>query len=167
MGRWPKAGPSGMTQNKLIAVELDDSIGQGPSPEAEHERNVAIYDLIEANSFLLANDIQGPYRLRLSSLDGRLVFNFLDEKETPLYTIALSLSPFRRIVRDYFMICDSYYNAISSGSPSQIETIDMTRRGIHNEGSELLQDRLKGKAEFDFDTARRLFTLVCALIWKA
>ncbi len=153
--------------NKLIAVELDDTLGKGPSPDAEHERNVAIYDLIEANTFSLSNGIAGPYRLRLSSAEGRLVFTFLDAKEEPVYTIALSLAPFRRVVRDYFMIVDSYHNAIRSGSASQIETIDMTRRATHNEGSELLQERLKGKAEFDFDTSRRLFTLVCALIWKA
>jgi uncharacterized protein (UPF0262 family) len=156
-----------MSDNRLIAIELDDTIGRGPSPDAEHERDVAIYDLIEANTFALSNGIPGPYRLRLSSTDGRLVFTILDAKENPAYTIALSLTPFRRVVRDYFMICDSYYNAIRSASPSQIETLDMARRGIHNEGSELLQQRLKGKAEFDFETARRLFTLVCALIWKA
>lgn len=156
-----------MTTERLIAVELDDTIGRGPSADAEHERAVAIYDLLEANTFKLSHDLPGPYRLRLSSVENRLVFTFLDTTENPAYTIALSLSPFRRVVKDYFMICDSYYNAIRSASPSQIETIDMARRSIHNEGSELLQERLKGKAEFDFDTARRLFTLVCALIWKS
>jgi uncharacterized protein (UPF0262 family) len=153
--------------NKLIAVELDGSLGAGPSPDAEHERGVAIHDLLEANSFALSNGIAGPYRLRLSQAEGRLVFTFLNDREDPVYTIGLSLAPFRRVVRDYFMIVDSYNNAIRSGSASQIETIDMTRRATHNEGSELLQERLKGKAEFDFATARRLFTLVCALIWKA
>ncbi len=154
-------------RNRLFAVELDDTLGRGPSADAEHERQVAIYDLIEANSFTLCNGVSGPYRLRLSSAEGRLVFKFLDATENPVYTIALSLTPFRRVVKDYFTICDSYYTAIRSSSPQQIETIDMARRGIHNEGSELLQERLKGKAEFDFDTARRLFTLVCALIWKS
>jgi uncharacterized protein (UPF0262 family) len=156
-----------MNDNRLIAVELDESLGQGPSADAEHERQVAIYDLIEANTFALSNGVKGPYRLRLSSAEGRLVLTFLDAAEDPVYTIALSLTPFRRVVKDYFTICDSYYTAIRSSSPQQIETIDMARRGIHNEGSELLQERLKGKAEFDFDTARRLFTLVCALIWKS
>jgi uncharacterized protein (UPF0262 family) len=156
-----------MIDNRLIAVELDGTLGSGPSPEAEHERQVAIYDLLEVNSFSLSSQITGPYRLRLSSIEGRLVFTFLDAKEEPTYTIALSLTPFRRIVKDYFAICDSYYTAIRSSSPQQIETLDMARRGIHNEGSTLLQERLKGKAEFDFDTARRLFTLVCALIWKS
>jgi uncharacterized protein (UPF0262 family) len=155
-----------MTTDRLAAVELDDSLGRGPSPDAEHERAVAIYDLLESNSFKLLNGLGGPYHLRLSSVDGRLMFNFLNEKEELTYTIGLSLTPFRRVVKDYFMICDSYYAAIRQGSPSQIETIDMARRGIHNEGSELLQARLHGKAEFDFDTARRLFTLICALIWK-
>jgi uncharacterized protein (UPF0262 family) len=155
------------SDNRLIALELDESLGQGPSADAEHERQVAIYDLLEANTFSLGNGVKGPYRLRLSSAEGRLVFTFLDTTESPVYTIALSLTPFRRVVKDYFTICDSYYTAIRSSSPQQIETIDMARRGIHNEGSELLQERLKGKAEFDFDTARRLFTLVCALIWKS
>jgi uncharacterized protein (UPF0262 family) len=152
--------------NRLIAVELDDTLGRGPSPDAEHERQVAIHDLIEANTFTLSNGVAGPYRLRLSSMDGRLLLTFLNAAEETVYAIGLSLSPFRRVVKDYFAICDSYYSAIRSGSTAQIETIDMARRGIHNEGSELLQQRLKGKAEFDFDTARRLFTLVCALIWK-
>jgi uncharacterized protein (UPF0262 family) len=152
---------------KLIAVELDTALSSGPSADAEHDRQVAIYDLIEQNTFKLSNGIGGPYRLRLSSSDGRLMFVFLDPTETPTYTIALSLTPFRRIVKDYFSICESYFAAIRTGSTSQIETIDMARRGIHNEGSELLQERFKGKAEFDFDTARRLFTLVCALMWKS
>lgn len=156
-----------MNDNRLISIELDDSIGRGPSADAEHERDVAIYDLLQANTFYLSNGLKGPYRLRLSSVEGRLVLTFFDEREEPAFTIGLSLTPFRRVVKDYFLICDSYYNAIRNASPSQIETLDMARRGIHNEGSELLRDRLKGKAEFDFDTARRLFTLICALIWKA
>ncbi len=156
-----------MNHNRLIAVELDDSLGHSPSADAEHERQVAISDLLESNSLSLNNGILGPFRLRLSSQDGRLMLAFLDEQEKPVYTIGLSLSPFRRVVKDYFMICDNYDNAIRSGSTPQIETIDMARRAIHNDGSVLLQERLKGKAEFDFDTARRLFTLICALIWKS
>jgi uncharacterized protein (UPF0262 family) len=156
-----------MTQNKLIAIELDGSLGHGPSAEAEHERQVAIYDLLEVNEFKLLNGLDGPYRLRLSSVDGRLGFAFLDATEQDIYAIGLSLTPFRRVVKDYFLICDSYNQAILNAGSSQIETIDMARRAIHNEGSTLLQERLAGKAEFDFDTARRLFTLVCALIWKA
>jgi uncharacterized protein (UPF0262 family) len=149
---------------RLSTVELDATIGPGPSPEAEHERRVAIYDLVEDNSFtLLANPV-GPYRLRLSTADGRLIFDVMNEAEERLTLIGLSMSPFRRIVKDYFMICESYYEAIRTAS--QIETIDMARRGLHNEGSELLRERLNGKVEVDFDTARRLFTLVCVLYWR-
>ena len=150
-------------KNRLAAVELDPSIGPGPSPEAEHERRVAIYDLVEDNTFTLLSHPDGPYRLRLSTADGRLIFDVLDDKEERLTMIGLSMSPFRRIVKDYFMICESYYQAIRTATPTQIETIDMARRGLHNEGSELLQERLSGKVDVDFDTARRLFTLVCVL----
>ena len=152
--------------NRLIAVDLDRTIGPGPSPEAEHERRVAIYDLVEENSFTLAAHPQGPYRLQLSTTDGRLMFDILNEREERLSLIGLSMSPFRRIVKDYFMICESYYAAIKTATPSQIETIDMARRGLHNEGSEILRERLQGKVEVDFDTARRIFTLVTALHWK-
>jgi uncharacterized protein (UPF0262 family) len=155
------------TANHLISVELDQSLGKAPSPEAEHERQIAIHDLIESNHFKLSNGIEGPYRLKLSSNDGRLVFSLSSRNGEHLYGIILSLTPFRRIVKDYLLICDSYNAAITNASPQQIETIDMARRGIHNEGSTLLQERLEGKAEFDFDTARRLFTLVCALIWRS
>jgi uncharacterized protein (UPF0262 family) len=153
-------------RNRLVAVEIDDSIGRSASPEAEHERRVAIYDLVEENSFTLLSNPQGPYRLRLSTADGRLIFDVLSEAEERLTLIGLSMSPFRRIVKDYFMICESYYQAIRTATPSQIETIDMARRGLHNEGSELLRERLNGKVEVDFDTARRLFTLVCVLHWR-
>ncbi len=153
-------------KNRLAAVELDHSIGPGPSPEAEHERRVAIYDLVEDNSFTLIANPAGPYRLRLSTADGRLIFDVMNGGEERLSLIGLSMSPFRRIVKDYFMICESYYKAIRTATPSQIETIDMARRGLHNEGSTLLQERLNGKVEVDFDTARRLFTLVCVLHWR-
>ena len=157
---------SAKNANRLSAVELDATIGPGPSPEAEHERRVAIYDLIAENSFTLLASPQGPYRLRLSTADGRLIFDIMDNAEARLSLIGLSMSPFRRIVRDYFMICESYYKAIRSATPSQIETIDMARRGLHNEGSELLRQRLDGKVDIDFDTARRLFTLVSVLHWR-
>jgi uncharacterized protein (UPF0262 family) len=153
-------------KNRLVAVEFDASIGPGPSPEAEHERRVAIYDLVEENSFTLTAFPQGPYRLTLSTADGRLMFDIRSESEERLSLIGLSMSPFRRIVKDYFLICESYYEAIRTATPSQIETIDMARRGLHNEGSEILKDRLNGKVEVDFDTARRLFTLVCVLHWR-
>lgn len=153
-------------KNRLVAVDLDGSIGPGPSPEAEHERRVAIYDLVEDNAFTLAAHPEGPYRLQLSTADGRLMFDVLNQASDRLSLIGLSMSPFRRIVKDYFMICESYYAAIRTATPSQIETIDMARRGLHNEGSELLRERLAGKVEIDFDTARRLFTLVCVLHWR-
>jgi uncharacterized protein (UPF0262 family) len=153
-------------KNRLCAVELDSSIGPGPSPEAEHERRVAIYDLVEENSFTLTANREGPYRLNLSTVDGRLMFDIRNEREERLTLIGLSMSPLRRIVKDYFMICESYYAAIRTATPSQIETIDMARRGLHNEGSEILRERLNGKVEVDFDTARRLFTLVCVLHWR-
>ncbi len=153
-------------KNRLAAVELDASIGPGPTPESDHERRVAIYDLVEDNSFTLAAFPEGPYRLYLSTADGRLMFDIRNEGEDRLSLIGLSMSPLRRIVKDYFMICESYYEAIKTSTPSQIETIDMARRGLHNEGSEILRERLNGKVDVDFDTARRLFTLVCVLHWR-
>jgi uncharacterized protein (UPF0262 family) len=153
-------------KNRLIAVDIDSSIGSAPSPEAEHERRVAIYDLIEENSFALSNGKPGPYRLQLSNQEGRLMFEIFDEGEEKISIIGLSMTPFRAIVKDYFQICESYYQAIRHSTPSQIETIDMARRGLHNDGSEILKERLTGKVDIDFDTARRLFTLVCVLHWR-
>lgn len=153
-------------RSKLIDVELDESIGRS-TPDIEHERAVAIFDLIEENSFQPVNDDgNGPYKLKLSLVDSRLVFAVAREDGTEVVTHILSLTPFRRIVKDYFMICESYYEAIRTSSPSQIEAIDMGRRGLHNEGSQTLMDRLAGKLDVDFDTARRIFTLVCVLHWR-
>ena len=152
-------------RDRLIAVTLDGaSIGRAP-PDIEHERAVAIYDLIEENVFAL-KDRPGPYRLLLSLADSRLVFDIRSEDDANLVTHVLSLTPFRKLVKDYFLICESYFQAIRSGSPSRIEAIDMGRRGLHNEGSEILRERLDGKVEIDFDTARRLFTLLCVLHWR-
>ena len=152
--------------SRLIEVILDDkSIGRAP-PDVEHERAVAIYDLIEENVFKPVGMPPGPYQLLLSLADNRLVFNISFEDGQPLITHILSLTPFRKIVKDYFLICDSYYEAIKTSSPSRIEAIDMGRRGVHNDGSRLLQERLDGKIEIDFTTARRLFTLVCVLHWR-
>lgn len=151
---------------RLVDVELDDSIGRS-TPDVEHERAVAIFDLVEENSFQpVGDDGGGPYRLRLSLVEQRLVFQISRENGDPVVTHILSLTPFRRIVKDYYMICESYYEAIRSSTPSQIEAIDMGRRGLHNEGSQTLMDRLSGKIDIDFDTARRLFTLVCVLHWR-
>jgi uncharacterized protein (UPF0262 family) len=153
------------SKNRLSEVIVDDSIVLSPSPEAKQDRQMAIHDLLEGNTFSLSNGLDGPYVLRLSSIDSRLIFDL--SSATGKFAIGLSLSPFRRIVKDYFQICDSYNQAVQSSNPQQIETIDMARRALHNEGSTLLQDRLAGKAEMDFMTARRLFTLLCALMWRA
>lgn len=154
------------SNSRLIEVSLDDtSIGRS-SPDVEHERAVAIFDLVEENSFQPAGGHKGPYRLELSVVEQRLVFDIRNEAGERIAAHFLSLTPFRRIVKDYYMICESYYEAIKSSSPSKIEAIDMGRRGLHNEGSQTLKDRLEGKIEIDFDTARRLFTLVCVLHWR-
>ncbi|WP_417411266.1 UPF0262 family protein [Hoeflea sp.] len=150
---------------RLCDVVLDETIGRA-TPDVEHERAVAIFDLIEENSFEPAGHDKGPYKLKLSLIDAKLVFSIATQADDPITTHILSLTPFRRIVKDYFMICESYYEAIRSSTPSQIEAIDMGRRGIHNEGSQTLMDRLEGKIKMDFDTARRLFTLVCVLHWR-
>jgi uncharacterized protein (UPF0262 family) len=151
---------------RLSDVVLDETIGRA-TPDIEHERAVAIYDLVEENSFQPVGDTDGgPYKLKLSLVESRLVFAVTREDDTAVITHILSLSPFRRVIKDYFMICESYYEAIRISTPSQIEAIDMGRRGIHNEGSETLRERLAGKIDVDFDTARRLFTLICVLHWR-
>ncbi len=151
---------------RLVDVELDASIGRS-TPDVEHERAVAIFDLIEENTFsAIGDEVGGPYKLKLAMMDGRLVFAVTHEDNAPVITHILSLTPFRRIIKDYYMICESYYEAIRSSTLSQIEAIDMGRRGLHNEGSQTLMDRLDGKISVDFDTARRLFTLVCVLHWR-
>jgi uncharacterized protein (UPF0262 family) len=153
------------TAKRLVSIQLDErTIGRG-TPDIEHERAVAIYDLCEDNSFALVGHDGGPYTLRLSIADNRLVFE-ISQDEAVVMTHVLSLSPFRRIVRDYWMICESYYAAIRQATPQQIETIDMARRGVHNEGSDVLRERLEGKITVDHDTARRLFTLISVLHWK-
>jgi uncharacterized protein (UPF0262 family) len=153
-------------RNRLISVTLDEnSIGRG-SPDQEHERAIAVYDLIEDNSFALVGHDGGPYALVISLLDAKLVFDIRNEDGATVITHILSLTPFKRILKDYFMICESYYAAIRTATPSRIEAIDMGRRGLHNEGAQLLAERLKGKVETDSDTARRLFTLITALHWK-
>jgi uncharacterized protein (UPF0262 family) len=151
----------------LSNVMLDDrSIGRA-TPDIEHERAVAIFDLIEENTFRPAgDDCGGPYQLTLSVAESRLVFAVARENGEAVVTHMLALGPFRRIIKDYFMVCESYYEAIRTASPSHIEAIDMGRRGLHNEGSQTLLDRLSGKIDVDFDTARRLFTLVCVLHWR-
>ena len=160
-------GTKSASPSRLCAVTLDDaSIGRGGA-DVEHERATAIYDLLEDNSFAPHNDPgAGPYTLHIGLADNRLVLDIRREAGDPVVQHHLSLTPFRKVVKDYFMVCDSYYAAIRTSSPTQIEAIDMGRRGLHNEGSELLQERLKDKIEVDFGTARRLFTLICALHWR-
>jgi len=150
----------------LVSVTLDEaSIGRS-SPDIDHEREVAIYDLLEMNSFAPVGHDDGPYALYLSVNGNRLVFDIRLQDGSPVVAHLFSLSPLRRIVKDYYMICDSYYQAIRTATPDKIEAIDMGRRGIHNDGSEILMERLKGKVTIDLDTARRLFTLICVLHWK-
>jgi uncharacterized protein (UPF0262 family) len=148
---------------RIARIEIDEGSLAATSKDAEHERRVAIFDIIEANRFALVGEASGPYDLRLAGADGRLIFDVRDLERAPLRAVILSLTPFRRVIRDYFLVCESYFDAVRNATPAQIEAIDMGRRGLHNEGSTLLTERLAGKIEMDFDTARRLFTLVCAL----
>ena len=157
---------AGDTDARLIDVELDETIGRS-TPDVEHERAVAIFDLIEENSFRPVNDEgAGPYRLKLSMVESRLIFAISRENGEEVVTHILSLTPLRKVVKDYFMICDSYYQAIRTATPDRIEALDMGRRGIHDEGSRTLMERLDGKVRVDFETARRLFTLISVLHWK-
>ncbi|TVS05407.1 MAG: UPF0262 family protein [Rhodobacteraceae bacterium] len=154
--------------SRICQIEIDDRGLPTPTPEIEQERKVAIFDLLEDNSFsLCARDGQkvqsGPFHMQLAIRDRRLVVALSDESGASIGEIILSLGPFRQVVKDYYQICGSYFDAVKRLPPSQIEAIDMARRGIHNEGARILQERLEGKAEMDIDTARRLFTLVCVL----
>ncbi len=154
--------------SKIIHINLDDRNLPPPTPEIDQERKVAMFDLLEDNSFALperdGREVPvGPYKLGLSIKEKRLVFDLKLEDDNPAGEFHLSLGPFRQVVKDYFQICESYFDAVKTLPPSQIETIDMARRGIHNEGARVLQERLEGKADVDIDTARRLFTLICVL----
>jgi uncharacterized protein (UPF0262 family) len=151
---------------RLVAVTLDEaSIGRS-GPDIEHERAIAIYDLLEENSFRPAGHQGGPYALNIGISGSRLVFDIRETDGSPVIAHLLSLAPFRRIVKDYFVVCDSYYAAIRTSTPDRIEALDIGRRAMHDEGSRILMERLKRKVEFDFDTARRLFTLLAVLHWK-
>ncbi|WP_153771085.1 UPF0262 family protein [Labrenzia sp. CE80] len=151
---------------KLVDVVLDEASISRSTPDVEHDRAVAIYDLIEENSFSPVGHPAGNFVLQLSVVEKKLVFAIAGEDGEPIVTHVLSLTPLRKIVKDYDLICESYFEAIRHSTPSQIEAIDMGRRGVHNEGSEILMERLKGKVDVDMTTARRLFTLVYALHWK-
>ncbi len=162
----PNEPPSPAPTNRLVAVSLDEgSIARGSS-NIDHEREVAIYDLLDQNAFSVVGREDGPYSLSLSIADDRLVMAIKAECSEGEVRHMLSLTSLRRIIKDYFIVCDTYYDAIRSAPPSRIQAIDMGRRALHDEGSRLLIERLKDKIVIDHDTARRLFTLICALHWK-
>ena len=153
-----------MGDPRIVSLDLDEKTVLRRNPEIEHERAVAIFDILEENRFAPIGHDGGPYDLKLSIEDRqRLVLDIHAENGEPVERLTLSVTPFRRIVKDYFQICESYFDAIKRLSPSQIETVDMARRGLHNEGSDMLSERLRDKIDMDQDTARRLFTLICVL----
>ena len=156
-----------MPDPRIIAVDLDDKTIIWRNADVEQERRIAIFDLLEGNHFRPEREYPegyaGPFRISLRVEEGRLAIDILSADEQRLETLILGLGRFRRPIKDYFAICDSYYQAIRQATPQQIETVDMARRGIHNEAAELLKERLQGKIDVDFDTARRLFTLICVL----
>jgi uncharacterized protein (UPF0262 family) len=157
------------SSHSIKSIEIDEDSLAAASRDQEQERQVAIFDLLEGNYFEPTDAPGGPYDIRLSLIENRLAFDIRGqgpENERWERRHLLSLSPFRGLIKDYFLICESYYQAIRNSTPAQIEALDMGRRGLHNEASELLQARLKGKIETDLDTARRLFTLICALHWR-
>jgi uncharacterized protein (UPF0262 family) len=155
-----------MSEYRIATIELDERTVVRRTREIEQEREIAIYDLIEGNTFRPVGSHGGPYKLVLSVEDNRLVFDIQREASDERGKVMLSLTPLRKIIKDYFLICESYFKAIRNAPPSQIETLDMSRRGVHNEGSDILRERLKDKIEIDHDTARRLFTLLCVLHLK-
>ena len=154
---------SGERAARIVEIQLDGASIVRWNREVEHERQVAIFDLMERNSFRLVNGFAGPYRIVLSLRESNLIFTVSDEEGRSSAEITLSMRPFRRIIKDFFLICDSYFQAIKSASPSRIEAIDMGRRGLHDEGAEKLAEALADKVEIDSETARRLFTLICVL----
>jgi uncharacterized protein (UPF0262 family) len=154
------------SRHRLAAIVLDERSIVRRTREIEQERDIAIYDLLEANSFVPEGSGGGPYKLVLGIEENRLTFDIQLEDATPHGKIMLSLTPFRKVIKDYFLVCESYFKAIRNAPPSQIEALDMGRRGLHDEGSTLLRERLKGKIHVDHDTARRLFTLICVLHLK-
>ena len=152
-----------MPDHRIAKITLDEKSVVRRNPDIEHEKAVAIFDLLDENSFVPTGDFIGPFHLHLRIEDNRLVFDIRDTADAPLESVALSLAPFRGVVKDYFLICESYFAAIKRSTPAQIEAIDMGRRGLHNEGSEILRDRLADRVAIDQNTSRRLFTLLCIL----
>ena len=162
----PESPPSS-AENRIAKIDLDEETIIWRNADIEQERRIAIFDLIEENTFTPLRAVErgasGPFHLRLAVRDGRLLLTICDMEGQTLEELLLGLARFRRPIRDYFAICDSYYQAIRKATPGEIETIDMARRGVHNRAAELLVERLEGKIETDFATARRLFTLICVL----
>lgn len=158
----PPPDPNG----RLTAITLDHKTISTGNHHIEHEREVAIFDILDGNRFTLEGRDDGPYTLNLSIADDKLVFHVGNGSSSDVLVHGLSLAPFKRIIRDYFLVCDSYYEAIRTAPPARIQAIDMGRRGLHDDGSRVLMERLAGKIAVDFDTARRLFTLIAALHWR-
>lgn len=156
---------SGQRPRSIIRIELDERSFLRRRPEVEHEREVALFDLLEENTFTLKGEgtCVGPYHLRLALREDRLVFDVRDEGDTPQKEIVLAVRPFRAVIKDYFLVCENYFDAIKTSSPSQIEAIDMGRRALHNEGAQMLEERLREHVDLDNNTARRFFTLLCIL----
>jgi uncharacterized protein (UPF0262 family) len=154
------------SKSRLTAIRLDENSIRRGNANIEHEREVAIFDILEGNRFVLEGRDDGPYTLDLAIVEDRLVFTVGHQGEGEAFTYVLSLTPLRRIMKDYFIVCENYYQAIRTLPPSRIQSIDMGRRTLHDEGSQALSERLKGKIALDRDTSRRLFTLICALHWK-
>jgi uncharacterized protein (UPF0262 family) len=156
-----------VSSSRLVEIVIDEASLAPKSPEVDHERAVAIFDILEQNEFALNEGPEGPYKLKIAMAEQRLVFAICcAEDASKESNFILSLSPFRRVVKDYFMVCENYFEAIKSAPPSRIEALDMGRRALHDEGSVLLAERLAGKVTMDKMTARRLFTLICALHWR-
>jgi uncharacterized protein (UPF0262 family) len=160
----PPVDPS--SKARLVAITLDEASIRRANSNIEHEREVAIYDILESNKFELEGRDGGPWALNLGLVEDRLVFAVTQEGTADTFTVVLSLTPLRRLIKDYFLVCESYYEAIRTAPPSRIQSIDMGRKALHDEGSRVLLERLEGKIGVDGDTARRLFTLICALHWK-
>tara|TARA_B100001057_G_scaffold98089_1_gene94860 strand:- start:1628 stop:2149 length:522 start_codon:yes stop_codon:yes gene_type:complete len=163
----PEASEKSGAGCRIVHISLDDPKLVARNPDIEHERRVAIFDLIEGNHFRLVSGKTGPFRVLLSLSERGIQFDISDTDNTPLEIIDISMAPFRRHIRDYFMVCESYYDAIRTATPDKIETIDQARRALHNEGAETLQTRIAGQADIDDDTARRLFTLISVLQMRA
>ena len=162
----PTPTPDDKPRNRLIEIKLDEQSIRRVTANVEHEREVAIFDILDANSFALEGRDDGPYTLTLGIVEDRLVLTVGNDSAAEVITHMLSLTPLKRVMKDYFIVCDSYYQAIRTLPPSKIQAIDMGRRGLHDEGSHLLAARLEGKIALDSDTSRRLFTLICALHWR-